>query len=338
MQSFRTTFFLTIFLTVKVFGQSVSNQQYTTISEKSVTDYYSGMDDKSSVQKYKIKNLKGELNNYSGRLFDLQKRFDQIFYGLSTSGNHRKPFDLSESQKENLSKRKYWYDSNFTRFQDRSDLARETTTASFPEKEIPVFQKQVEVESTIPTPPVENKLEAVPVVEASNGFGKYFILHPGVAFPFKVHNESPEPGEARREYVPGVSLNLATGIEGETFNLGLGVQFKRNSLDTASFYNDPILGAESIAGKSHTFAFYLDMGFKAEINQHLKAYFGTGLGYYNTRYNGHHKDYDDGLYGTGAIGLEWLLSEAIKFRFGYRYAHEEEVPSHICEAGLNFAY
>lgn len=338
MQSFRTTFFLAIFLTVKVFGQSVSNQQYTTISEKSVTDYYSGMDDKSSVQKYKIKNLKGELNNYSGRLFDLQKRFDEIFYGLSTSGNHRKPFDLSESQKENLSKRKYWYDSNFTRFQDRSDLAKETTIASFPEKETPVFQEQVEVESTIPTPSVENKLETVPVVEVSNGFGKYFILHPGVSFPYKVHNESPEVGEARREYVPGVSLNMATGIEGETFNLGLGVQFKRNSLDTASFYNDPSLGAESISGKSHTFAFYLDMGFKAEINQHLKAYFGTGLGYFNTRYHGHIKDYDDGLYGTGSIGLEWLLSEAIKFRFGYRYAHEEEVPSHICEAGLNFAY
>jgi opacity protein-like surface antigen len=181
-------------------------------------------------------------------------------------------------------------------------------------------------------------LETVPVVEVSNGFGKYFILHPGVSFPYKVHNESPEVGEARREYVPGVSLNMATGIEGETFNLGLGVQFKRNSLDTASFYNDPSLGAESISGKSHTFAFYLDMGFKAEINQYLKAYFGTGLGYFNTRYHGHIKDYDDGLYGTGSIGLEWLLSEAIKFRFGYRYAHEEEVPSHICEAGLNFAY
>jgi opacity protein-like surface antigen len=338
MQSFRTTYFLAIFLTVKVFGQSVSNQQYTTISEKSVTDYYSGMDDKSSVQKYKIKNLKGELNNYSGRLFDLQKRFDQIFYGLSTSGNHRKPFDMSERQKENLSKRKYWYDSNFTRFQDRSDLANETTLASFPVKESQVFQDRIEVESTIPIPPVENKLETVPVIEESNGFGKYFILHPGVAFPFKVHNESPDVGEARREYVPGVSLNLATGIEGETFNFGLGAQFKRNSLDTASYYNDPNLGSESISGKSHTFAIYLDMGFKAEINQHLKAYFGTGLGYYNTRYHGHIKDYDDGLYGTGTIGLEWLLSESIKFRFGYRYAHEEEVPSHICEAGLNFAY
>ena len=248
MQSFRTTFFLAIFLTVKVFGQSVSNQQYTTISEKSVTDYYSGMDDKSSVQKYKIKNLKGELNNYSGGYSIFKKGLMKYFMGCQPAEIIE---NLSICQK---AKKKIYPNANIGMIPILPDFKIDLTWQKRPLsrhflKKKPVFQEQVEVESTIPTPSVENKLETVPVVEVSNGFGKYFILHPGVSFPYKVHNESPEVGEARREYVPGVSLNMATGIEGETFNLGLGVQFKRNSLDTASFYNDPSLGAESISGK-----------------------------------------------------------------------------------------
>ena len=57
------------------------------IGEKPVSEYYSSVDKKSSYQKHKIRNLKGELNNYSGRLHNLQKRFDEIFYGfpLTTS-------------------------------------------------------------------------------------------------------------------------------------------------------------------------------------------------------------------------------------------------------------
>ena len=47
---------------------------------KNQCEYYSSVDKK--VDKRKIRNLKGELNNYSGRLHNLQKRFDEIFYGF----------------------------------------------------------------------------------------------------------------------------------------------------------------------------------------------------------------------------------------------------------------
>ena len=67
------------------------------IGEKPVSEYYSSVDKKSSYQKHKIRNLKGELNNYSGRLHNLQKRFDEIFYGLSSDNKHSKPFDLENS-------------------------------------------------------------------------------------------------------------------------------------------------------------------------------------------------------------------------------------------------
>ena len=99
-----------------------------------------------------------------------------------------------------------------------------------------------------------------------------------------------------------------------------------------------ITSKEPISGKSQTLAAYFDVGFKTEITQDLDAYFGLGLGYYRTTFQSLNKESDKGLYGTGALGLEWSLAEAMKFRLGYRYAYEDEVPSHICEAGLNFLY
>ena len=69
-------------------------------------------------------------------------------------------------------------------------------------------------------------------------------------------------GQSRREYVPGISLNLSTGLESETFNVGVGLQYKRNSMDKSSWFNDPSLPSGSIppniSGRSHTFAGYVD--------------------------------------------------------------------------------
>ena len=331
---------LVLLFSLETFGQNDFVQQSYTMGDKSVGDYYSGMNDKSTFQKYRIRNLKGEMNNYSGRLHDLQKRFDEIFYGLSTSGNHRKPFDLSENLDNGSAKQKYWYDSNFTRFEQRSDLVNRTTQSSLDNN---TFKKtrtvpKVEIQNISDTQTIIDT-DVSPEAKSTTGFGKYFILHPGVSLPYKVHNQVPNEGESRREYVTGISLNLSTGIEGETFNVGFGLAYKRNSLDTSSYYNVPSSSIpETLNGKSQTFAGYLNFGFKTEINDFLDAYFGIGLGYYSTSFNSHTKESDDGFYGTGTLGLEWLLSESISFRVGYRYVHEEEVPSHIGEAGLNFAY
>ena len=335
---------LVLLFSLETFGQNDFVQQSYTMGDKSVGDYYSGMNDKSTFQKYKIRNLKGEMNNYSGRLHDLQKRFDEIFYGLSTSGNHRKPFDLSENLDNGSAKQKYWYDSNFTRFEQRSDLVNRTTKSSLGNNTLRKTRTvpKEEIQNISDTQKTVIDTDLSPEFQARSGVGKYFILYPGVSFPYKVHNDDPVLGQSRREYVPGISLNLSTGLESETFNVGVGLQYKRNSMDKSSWFNDPSLPSGSIppniSGRSHTFAGYVDFGFKTEINDFLDAYFGVGLGYYTTRFNSHVKESDDGFYGTGTVGLEWVLSESAKFRLGYRYAHEEEVPSHIGEAGLNFAY
>ena len=47
---------------------------------------------------------------------------------------------------------------------------------------------------------------------------------------------------------------------------------------------------------------------------------------------------DNGFYGTEVLVCHWNLSEIFAFRLGYRYSHDEEVPSHIGEVGLNFAF
>ena len=320
----------------KTFGQSNFSSGYNTVKEKPVSDYYSSMNDKSDFQKYKIRNLKDEMNNYSGRLHDLQRRFDEIFYGLSTKGIHRKPFDLSEKPADQNSRRTYWYDSNLTTYDQRLQEAR-----TRPQRL--TLPPRIEKKESVPTvivPVSEEGSSAIPNSEMDTSeqlYGGYLILHPGVSFPFKVQNENPSVGESEREYVPGPSLALSAGFDYETFNFGLGFQYKRNSLSQKSFYNYGT-STETISGKSQTLAAYFDVGFKTEITQDLDAYFGLGLGYFRTTFQSLNKESDKGLYGTGALGLEWSLSEAMKFRLGYRYAHEDEVPSHICEAGLNFLY
>ncbi len=49
--------------------------------EKPVVSYYEDLDDKTFYHQRRIYGMKGELNNYSEKLHNLQARFDQIFYG-----------------------------------------------------------------------------------------------------------------------------------------------------------------------------------------------------------------------------------------------------------------
>jgi opacity protein-like surface antigen len=47
---------------------------------------------------------------------------------------------------------------------------------------------------------------------------------------------------------------------------------------------------------------------------------------------------DRGFYATGSIGLAYNFSEAFALRLGYRYHHEEEVPAHLAELGLDLEF
>ena len=71
---------------------------------KPVVDFYSSIDDKSFYQQKRIHGMKGELNNYSKKLHNLQERFDRIFYGLSAQKEFQTPFDLSNQPARPLKK------------------------------------------------------------------------------------------------------------------------------------------------------------------------------------------------------------------------------------------
>ena len=63
--------------------------------EKPVLSYYENLDDKTYFHQRRIHGMKGELNDYSQKLHNLQQRFDQIFYGLSANRSFKTPFDVS---------------------------------------------------------------------------------------------------------------------------------------------------------------------------------------------------------------------------------------------------
>ena len=60
--------------------------------EKPVLSYYENLDDKTYFHQRRIHGMKGELNDYSQKLHNLQQRFDQIFYGLSANQSFKTPF------------------------------------------------------------------------------------------------------------------------------------------------------------------------------------------------------------------------------------------------------
>ena len=110
------------------------------------------------------------------------------------------------------------------------------------------------------------------------------------------------------------------------FHVGLGLTYKRHSLDDAS-YEIPPVAKKPISGHSQTIAGYLDLGLRTPIASSLDAYMGVGLGYYLSLIEDPRKRKDHGFFATGSLGLAWNISDLIAFRFGYRYLHEKEVPS-----------
>ena len=143
-----------------------------------------------------------------------------------------------------------------------------------------------------------------------------------------------------REYDPGLSVNIAGGLEKNPFRVGVGVSYKRHSLDDSAYETNKFTGniKDSVSGHSQTVAGYLDLGLKTPIASSLDAYMGLGVGYYLSFIEDPRKRKDHGFFATGSLGIAWNFTDLIAFRFGYRYLHEDEVPSHVAELGVNFDF
>ena len=336
--------FVWLCLPALLHGQYSTNTRSSFLAEeKPVSDYFEKVDDRSFYQQQRIHGLKGELNNYSSRLHTLQQRFDQIFYGLSSKGQHSTPFDLSKSpSRPNLEQRSY-----------ESNYSSPTTTNQPPlivedlqTEEKPSTSQTNQLAFNVDAPgkySKEGKVASLfdPTRAAHGSLGGYLIISPGFSVPFKTHEGDSSATKTRhRDYDPGVSVNIAGGFEKNPFRIGVGFTYKKHSLDDSSYETNKFvpLNEEPISGHSQTFAGYLDLGLRTPIASSLDAYMGIGLGYYLSLIEDPRKRKDHGFFATGSLGLAWNLSDLIALRFGYRYLHEKEVPSHVAELGLNFDF
>ena len=312
------------------FAQGKYNSDYSSSSSrKPIVDYYENVDDKSFYQLKRIHGMKGELNSYSEKLHNLQDRFDKIFYGLSSKGNFKTPFDTSIPPSrpvfEPRTKPLPTYPAAQPQTSPVVDIPREPKPAenqlAFNVDSPGVFTKEDQVISTFNP-------------NNTRGMGYYLVLSPGVAFAHKTHDTA----KYHKKSDPGLSTTLAGGFEINNFKIGLGGSYKRHSFRDSSYLKS---SSKFLSGDSETFAGYLDLGYNLSISNSWEAYFGIGVGYYlslvddkddlSTR-----KEHD--VFLTGSTGISWRMSELFALSLGYRYFHENEVPAHIAELGANFDF
>ena len=351
-------FFVPVFL----FGQYDTGNRYTALSsEKPVTDYFDNVDDKSFYQRQRIHGMKREINDYSERLHNLQSRFDEIFYGLSRGNSFSKPFNTEINPTRPAKKDLYEPRSRQTyeSLAPKGSLPQVSveqgqfysppsdSSALFePQEQNPVNQLAFQVEAP-GTYTEDGKTKALfnPSNHSGSGkLGKYFILTPGYAIPYKVHKPSSPPinKQRYRRYDPGVSVTVAGGFEKNDFRFGLGGMYKRHRHHETSYeYNLSYPGTHHrkyFQNHAETFAGFLDLGYETSLWGNLDGYIGLGLGYYLTLVEDPRERKDHGFFATGNIGLAYNFNEMIALRLGYRYLHEKEVPAHVAELGLDFEF
>jgi hypothetical protein len=224
-------------------------------------------------------------------LHTLQQRFDQIFYGLSSQGKHSTPFELSNSPKKPVYQQRT-YESNystpvtFTPSPTPRPVAPQSVPQELQLQQEPVRSQTNQLAFSVEAPGKYSKEGRVaslfdPEQASRESLGGYLVISPGFSIPYKTHEGDPSVHKSRhREYDPGVSVNIAGGLEKNPFRVGVGVSYKRHSLDDSSYEVEVIGVPKSISGHSQTVAGYLDLGLRTPIASSLDAYMGLGLGYY----------------------------------------------------------
>jgi len=305
--------------------------------EKPVVSYYEDLDDKTFYHQRRIYGMKGELNNYSEKLHNLQARFDQIFYGLTAKNSFTTPFDVSNQPARPSRPRRPAFESNATNNASSANAYAQprlqaNKAFSSPQTVITSNTLAFNVDSPGRSSSNDRPTSVFSPGSSSGGsMGTYLIVTPGVSFPHKIHKKA----QSYRKYDPGFAVSLAGGFKKEGFRFGLGTSYGRNSFHESSHEKPSMV---PLAQESETFTVYLDLGYEFDLIGSLEGYLGTGLGYYLSRIEDPLSRNDRGFYATGSIGLAYNFSEAFALRLGYRYHHEEEVPAHLAELGLDLEF
>lgn len=329
-----TSLFITcLFISVanSLLGQQQSGSgDFAYAGEKPVVSYYEDLDDKTFYHQRRIHGMKGELNNYSEKLHNLQDRFDQIFYGLAAENSFKTPFDVSNQPTRPQRLGRQAFEGNAT-MQPRP-ISRPGNAFQSPPEVQPSNQLAFKVDSPGEFPQGNQSPNAFSPRDSNGGaMGKYLILSPGVSFPRKIH----ETSKSYRKYDPGFAISLAGGFKKNGIRFGLGTSFKKNTFHETA--KDKTTGL-ALTKDSETFAAYIDLGYEFRLVDSLDGYVGAGLGYYLSRIEDPLSRNDEGFFLSGAIGLSYNFSDLFALRLGYRYNHEEEVPAHLGELGLDFEF
>lgn len=341
-------FFLPVFLFAQ-YGRGDGNSAIS--SQKPITDYFENVDDKSFYQSQRIHGMKREINDYSQRLHNLQTRFDEIFYGFSRGGSFQKPFDTellpTRPERESLYDSKVSISPGLNSTSNRGLVSPGRAPADLFEtdEQNPVNQLafQVEAPGTY-TEGGQTKSLFNPKSQASNGMGKYFILTPGYAIPYKIHKPSIpiSNGQKYTRYDPGVSILFAGGFKTNNLQFGIGGLYKKHQHHKSSYEFDTSYPGPSYRSyfqhSAETFAGFLDLSYERNLIGNFGGYIGLGLGYYLSIIEDPRRRLDHGLFATGNLGLVYHFNEMIALRLGYRYLHEEETPAHVAELGLDLEF
>ena len=323
---------LSLFLYINILlpAQGVNGQEYRALAQrKPIVDYYENVNDKSFYQLKRIHGMKGELNSYSEKLHNLQERFDKIFYGFSSKGNYKTPFDTTMQPTRPVVKPRTpvvlpKMDSSAEiapRYQEPAQQAPPENQLAFNVDSPGKFSRDDQSVSTFSP-------------GRQGGLGYYFLLRPGIAIPYDIHKS----GHSYKRFDPGYSATLSGGFKINNFKVGLGGGYKNHSFHETSKLRSP---DRLLTGGSETFAGYLDLEYTLPIANVLEAYFGLGFGYHLTLIDDNkdlstRKEHD--IFFTGSMGVNWKMSELFSLSLGYRYFPENEVPAHIIELGTNFDF
>ena len=306
----RLFFTFMFFKTVGLFAQELTPLQ--------AQDYFSSPHSQSYHRQKVISTMKKEVNSYSERLHDLQKRFYQVFYGQDGNSSFDVPF-------KNTTDPPSFMPTN------RQPVGTYLPPAEIVNEEKPGQKLAFEVDvSKDMTPGLEEG-------ERFLGSGKgYWIIRTGLAYPYETHTGSSRGATKYRKYKTGFLLNASGGYAMDHWRFGAGIHFRRNLFHSSSYQGNPSQGYGSDKGAS-TFGALLDFVYSFPLLDSFYIEFSLGAGYgvavVQDSLSGGSR-YDPTFLLLPGIGGRWNFSSNYSFGFGYRYVREDEVPVHAFELGF----
>lgn len=345
--------FLQLFANFIGFAQSPS-----ALGTRKVQEYFQDVESKSYYQQERIRSMKGEMNEYSERLHNLQDKFHNIFYGKSTDRSHQTPFGYKE--KISYPKRKYREPrpdvesivprtKPTSRFQSTSNQLAFNINGNKPSQLLVEDEVRLAETSQLPfeddqNNPPDGYIE--PSVSKTPKFGGYFILRPGIAIPYSGKKTFNGNKVKHRAYNNGPMISIAGGYKWGGLKFGVGVLYRENKHNSKS-YEINANGVKSHfanGSKSSTLGGFFETGYHHQINEFFQIYGNLGIGYGVSKVEDYAPNYTPPGYNrtrlnpfflvTAGTGFTWTPVEFFALSLGYRYLHEEEVPAHAIELGV----